>query len=111
MVFKGLNDHKFRHNFNDCVSPMCGCGLEIESTQHFFLRCCFCHVERSELFNSLYDIDLAKNELNENSVTNLVYLAQITIIKRQIENRKILLKCITYLKATKIFGNRYDHRQ
>ena len=51
--FSHLNEHKFRHNFKECVSPMCGCGLGIESTPHFFLRCHFYHVERSELLNSL----------------------------------------------------------
>ena len=56
--FSHLNEHKFRHNFKECVSPKCGCGLKLESTQHFFLRCHFCHVERSELLNSLYEIQL-----------------------------------------------------
>ena len=68
---------------------MCGCRLEIESTQNFFLRCHFYHVERLELLNGLYDIDLAINELNEDSMILLLilfYLAQISIIKRQIEN-------------------------
>ena len=51
--FSRLNKHKFRHNFKECTSPMCGCGLEIESTRHFFLHCHFYHVERSELLNSL----------------------------------------------------------
>ena len=54
------------------MSPMCGCELEIESTQHFFLSCHFYHVERSELLNSLHGIDLAINELNEDSIINLV---------------------------------------
>ena len=67
-----LNEHKFRHNFKRCVSPICGCGLEIESTQHFFLHYHFYYVERSELLNSLYDIDLPINELNEDSSINLV---------------------------------------
>ena len=51
---------------------MRGCELEIESTQHFFLRCHFYHIERSELPNSLYEIDLPINELNEDSIINLV---------------------------------------
>ena len=38
-----LNEHKFRHNFKECVSSMSGCGLKIESVQHFFLRCHFYH--------------------------------------------------------------------
>ena len=35
--FSHLKKHKFRHNFKDCLSPMCGWRLEIESTQYFFL--------------------------------------------------------------------------
>ena len=34
-----LVDHKFRHNFQDFVSPMCYCGQDIETTTHFFLDC------------------------------------------------------------------------
>ena len=31
--------HKFRHNFQDCINPMCDCGLETETTTHFLLHC------------------------------------------------------------------------
>ena len=49
------------------------CELEMESTRHFFLGYHhFYHVERSELLNSLYEIDLAINEGNEDSIVNLV---------------------------------------
>ena len=41
LQFSHLNEHKFRHNFNDCVSLMCDCGAETETTGHFFLRCQF----------------------------------------------------------------------
>ena len=30
--FSHLNEHKFRHKFKKCVSPMCACGLKLEST-------------------------------------------------------------------------------
>ena len=80
---------------------MCGCGLEIESTQRFLLRCRFYHVERSELRNRLYDIDLPINELNENSIINLVLFGSDKSYEET--NRKIVLNCITYLKATKTF--------
>ena len=26
-----LNEHKFRHGFEDTISPMCSCNAEIES--------------------------------------------------------------------------------
>ena len=51
------------------------CGLEIELTQHFLFCCHFYHhVERSELLNRLYEIDLVINELNEDSIINLVFI-------------------------------------
>ena len=31
-----LRKHKFRHNFQDTVNPLCSCSLELESTSHFF---------------------------------------------------------------------------
>ena len=39
LQFIHLNEHKFRHNFKDCVSPMCDCGAETKTTSRFFLRC------------------------------------------------------------------------
>ena len=29
-----LNEHRFRHNFQDCMNPLCSCSLEIEDTSH-----------------------------------------------------------------------------
>ena len=92
---------------------MCGCRLEIELTKNFFLRSHFYHVERLELLNSLHDIDLAINELNEDSMILLLilfYLAQISIIKRQIE--KFFLTVLLISKLLKDMMNHfYDHRQ
>ena len=34
-----LNQHKFNHNFQDCLNPLCSCSLEVESASHFFLHC------------------------------------------------------------------------
>ena len=99
--FSHLNKHKFRHNFKECVSPMCGCRLEIESGQHFFLRCHFYLA-----LNSLYDIDLAIKIL----LLILFYLAQISIIKRQME--RYFLTVILISKLLKDLMNHfYDHKQ
>ena len=32
-------DHKFRHNFQECVSPMCYCVQDINTRTHFLLHC------------------------------------------------------------------------
>ena len=34
-----LNEHNFRHNFADCVNPLCYCSIKAETTFHFFLHC------------------------------------------------------------------------
>ena len=31
-----LSEQKFRYNFKDILSPMCDCGSETETTDHFF---------------------------------------------------------------------------
>ena len=34
-----LREHKFGHNFEDNLNPLCSCSIEAETTLHFFLRC------------------------------------------------------------------------
>ena len=34
-----LNEHRFRHNFEDCMNPLCSCSLEIEDTSHYLMHC------------------------------------------------------------------------
>ena len=37
--FSHLNKQNLDITLKECVSPMCDCGLEIESTQHFLMLC------------------------------------------------------------------------
>ena len=41
LKFSHLNEHKLRHGFNDTINPMCACGMEVETTEHFLWRCNF----------------------------------------------------------------------
>ena len=34
-----LNEHRFNHNFNNFINPLCTCNLDTESPVHFFLHC------------------------------------------------------------------------
>ena len=40
VTFSDLRDHRFNHNFN-CISPTCHCGVDEETSNHYFL--CFPH--------------------------------------------------------------------
>ena len=57
LQFSHLNEHKFKHGFRDTIDPICACRTEIETTEHFFLRCHFYSTQRLELFENLKKID------------------------------------------------------
>ena len=35
LEFSHLNEHRFRHNFESCVNPLCSCSLTTEDTEHY----------------------------------------------------------------------------
>ena len=45
-----LCEQKFRHNFQDSLSPFCNCSWHIETTVHFFLHCSNYSNQRKTLF-------------------------------------------------------------
>ena len=53
-VVSHLNEHKFRHNFNDTINPMCNCGAAAETTVRCLLRCRLYSVQRAEHLNDAY---------------------------------------------------------
>ena len=67
-----LREHKFRHNFQDTINPLCSCSLEIESTFHFFLRCQNFITPRTNLMNELRKLDSNILNLDEISLTKLL---------------------------------------
>ena len=44
LKFSHLNEHNFRHDFNDRINPMSSCGKEPETTLHYLLRCDLFHL-------------------------------------------------------------------
>ena len=53
LKFSHLKEHKFRHGFVDTINPMCACGADVESTEHFLLNCHVYSSQRLELFDNL----------------------------------------------------------
>ena len=54
--FSRLNEHRFRHNFQECINPLCSCSLDIENTIHYLLHCRhFLHF-RNDLINSVRSV-------------------------------------------------------
>ena len=102
LQFSHLNEHKFRHGFSDTVNPVCACGTEIETTEHFFLRCHLYSTQRSELFESLRKVDSNFLNLNEKDQVNTLFYGSQTNDSKCV-NQEILKFVITYIKATTRF--------
>ena len=69
-----LNEHRFRHNFKDCINPLCSCSLEVENTLHFFLHCHHYSTFRMGLMNKVNQIDENFSYLSDdNKVSLLLY--------------------------------------
>ena len=51
--FGHLNEHTFRHIFQDCLNPLCSCSLETEDAKHYLLNCHRFFQHRIDLINSV----------------------------------------------------------
>ena len=54
--FSHLNEHRFRHSFQDCMNPLCSGSLEIEDKLHYLLHCHHFNHIRIDLRNSLKSV-------------------------------------------------------
>ena len=63
-----LSEHKFNLNFQNCINPLCSCGMDIESASHFFLQCSLFDDKRITLLRTLNKIVCKLIETNESSL-------------------------------------------
>ena len=96
-----LREHKFNHNFQNCINPLCSCGMDIESTSHFFLHCPLFDDKRITLLSTLNKIDCKLIETNESSlIETLLFGNSLFDLKK---NSLILNASIDYILSTKRF--------
>ena len=67
-----FNEHTFKHGFSDTINPICICGGDIESINHFFLHCPEYSEARQTLFDNIQSIDKMLLSQNESSLTHLL---------------------------------------
>ena len=100
--FSDLREHRFHRNFN-CISPVCACGLDNESTVHFILHCPKFSNHRFYLISNVINIT------NNFSITLLPDDALIRLLLYGLPNTKDLRNCnilhetITYILRTERF--------
>ena len=96
-----LRDHKFKHNFLDCLNRIWCCSKDIETTVHYHLHCPIFSDERLIFFNNIRSID--ENVLSGSdsriSETLLFGISSFSNTK----NTSILNTTIDYILSTKRF--------
>ena len=96
-----LNEHKFKHNLQDCINPLCTCSLDIESLSHFFLHCHYFTSIRSTLFSELQSADANIVKFSDNQIVDLLLYGGPKFDTDQ--NHKILSFCISFILKSEGF--------
>ena len=96
--FSHLNEHKLRHNFKDTINPMCSCGFEPESKDHYLLRC--------KLYTDLrldYTIRQSLKNFSEDQLVNVWLFGSENFTLDTSAN--IVRRTIEFLKAIERFNS------
>ena len=96
-----LREHKFRHNFQNTLNPLCSCNLEPETTSHYLLRCSFYNNLRKSLLDKISTCAGQITNLTEDSLVSLLLYGNINLPCDL--NRSILEATIVFLKLSERF--------
>ena len=94
-----LNEHRFRHNFQDCLNSLCSCSLEIKDTSHYLLHCHHFSDHCVDLMNSVKSICGHFDSMPDNVKEDLLSYGDSRF--DEIKNRVILKATINYMKILK----------
>ena len=83
-----LKEHKFQHNFQDCLNPLCSCSLEVKTTNHHFQHCHYYNVIRKTLSDTVKEItNKYLSDFSDETVNLLLYRNSIYILE---ENKEVI---------------------
>ena len=98
-----LREHKFNHNFQDCLNPLCFCGNEIETSTHYLLHCPTYTNERMTFLNKIKSVNCSILELSDAVVTQILLLGGNTLIDSS--NTFILNSTVDYVISARRFND------
>ena len=96
-----LREHKFRHNFQDTLNPICSCDDDIETTIHCLLYCPNYLDESGTLLDNPQSIGENTHDKSDFQISEL-HLFGVSSNEDAL-NTCILNATIQYILATKIF--------
>ena len=99
--FSHLREHKFRHNFQDTINPICLCGQDVETTSHFLLNCPQYVTIRKTFLDKIKMISGDFIEKSDNMLSNILLFGDASL---STENNTLILKStIEFLLESKRF--------
>ena len=98
-----LREHKFKHSSQDCPSPLCFCGTEIETSTHNLLHCPTYTNKRMTVLNKIKSINCSILEFSDAVVTNVFLFGDNNLSDSS--NTFILTSTIDYIISTKRFDD------
>ena len=98
-----LRQHKFRHNFEDTLNPLCSCCIEAETALHFFLRYQFFNDIREILMNDLTIIDRSPPLLSQDKLIGILLYGRDAFDNKK--NHRTLICTIQFIKDSHRFDN------
>ena len=98
-----LRCHKFSHNFQDCINPMCYCGLETETTTHFLLHCLLFQSARQSLLMNIKKIDESILKKHDELITKTLLYGDDKFDLSC--NKSIISSTIEFIVSTGRFSN------
>ena len=101
--FSYLKEHKFKHNFQDSIDPMCSCSSGTETTIHFFLHCTNFNTQRQTLFDKIVTTDPNILTENEDSIVNTLLFGKPN--SENSFNKAMLNASIEFILSTERFNN------
>ena len=95
--------HKFRHNFQDCINPICPCGLETETTTHILLYCLLFQSAKQPFLTNIKKIDVSILKKHDELITKTLPYGDD---KFDLSYKKtIISSTIEFIVSTERFSN------
>ena len=95
-----LHEHRFKHDYQNCVNPICNSGLDIESASHFLLYCPIFNDERY-ILTILNKIDWKLLKLTNCSLSKILLYCNTLLDKEKNTFLTQLLNIFYPLKDSK----------
>ena len=96
-----LNAHRFYHNFQECLYPLCSCSLEAEDTTHYLLYCHHFSNQCTDLMNSVNSVVQYLEFMSENNKKDLLLFRDSRFDENK--NKVILKATLTFKKKSERF--------